>query len=190
MRRPGLRRYALAGFALLATLALVTGACGDDDTGDEADRTSTPVATREASGGTTPAATEPAGEQTPAEETPAADETPADTSSPTVSVAETNLGPVLVGPDGLTLYTFDNDTPGSGASACNEGCSAAWPPLTVDGEPTPGEGVTGELGTIAREDGTTQVTYNGSPLYYYVQDQAPGDTTGDGVGGVWHVATP
>lgn len=190
MPRSRLRRLGLAAAASLAAIALIAGACGDDDDNGD-DDVDTPVATQEAPGGITPAATEPGGDDTPATDgTAAADETPADGASATVSVAETDLGEVLVGPDGLTLYTFDNDTPGSGESACNEGCIAAWPALTVDGEPTAGEGVTGELGTITRADGDTQVTYNGAPLYYYVQDQAPGDTTGDGVGGVWHVATP
>ena len=89
----------------------------------------------------------------------------------------------------MTLYVFDNDTT-AGQSSCNAGCVESWPPLTVDGAATAGAGVSGEIGSITRDDGSTQVTYNGSPLYYYAADQAAGDSSGDGVGGVWHIAAP
>jgi predicted lipoprotein with Yx(FWY)xxD motif len=158
-------------------------ACGDDD--DDGDD----------NGGTTPAAQTPATSATePADEPtePAAEETqPAAGGGETLSTAEDpDLGTFLVGPDGLTLYTFTNDTAGSGESTCYDNCAAAWPPLTSDGEPTAGDGIEGELGTIERTDGTTQVTYNGMPLYYFASDAAPGDTNGHEVGGVWFVAEP
>jgi predicted lipoprotein with Yx(FWY)xxD motif len=81
----------------------------------------------------------------------------------------------------MTVYTFDKDVAGSGTSNCTGGCLANWPPLTVAaGEtPTGGAGVTGTLGTIVRTDnGATQVTYNGLPLYFFASDTAPGDTNG------------
>jgi predicted lipoprotein with Yx(FWY)xxD motif len=191
--RSRLRRYAFAATGLLAATALIAGACGDDDDDDDANGDTTPVATEPAdpAGGISPAADV----TPPSDDTPAAtDETPANGAngeSTTVSVAETDLGAVLVGPDGLTLYTFANDVPDSGSSACTDSCAQAWPPLTVEGdEPTAAAELTGALEVITRDDGSSQVTYNGQPLYYYVQDQAPGDTTGDGVGGVWDVATP
>jgi predicted lipoprotein with Yx(FWY)xxD motif len=93
-----------------------------------------------------------------------------------------SLGTVLVaGSNGMTVYNFDNDVKDSGKSNCTGGCLETWPALTVDeGEtPTGGDGVTGELGTITRtDDGTTQVTYNGLPLYFFGNDQAPGDANG------------
>lgn len=100
------------------------------------------------------------------------------------------LGPYLAGPTQMALYTFDNDELGS--SACSGDCAAAWPPLTVESGTAPagGPGVTGELGTIERDDGTTQVTYDGAPLYYYAGDEQLYDVNGDGVGGVWHLARP
>ncbi len=66
----------------------------------------------------------------------------------------------------------------------------AWPPLTVASEAdlVAGEGVTGELGTIERADGSLQVTYNGQPLYFFFNDLAAGDATGQGAGDVWFVA--
>lgn len=111
------------------------------------------------------------------------------TADATVAVAETDLGEVLVDGDGFTLYLFTNDSEGS--SACTGGCASTWPPLTVDGEPSAGDGVDASLlGTITRDDGSTQVAYNGHPLYTYAPDEAPGDTTGQGVGGVWFALTP
>jgi predicted lipoprotein with Yx(FWY)xxD motif len=104
-----------------------------------------------------------------------------------LTVAHTAAGDALAGPTGMTLYTFANDT--GGASTCNDGCAAAWPPLLGDGSAVvAGDGVTGTFGTTTRDDGTRQVTHNGQPLYYYAADTAPGDSTGDGVGGVWSIA--
>jgi predicted lipoprotein with Yx(FWY)xxD motif len=81
----------------------------------------------------------------------------------------------------MTVYTFDKDVAGSGASACTGGCLDKWPALTVTAGDTPtgGPGVTGTLGTIVRTDsGATQVTYGGLPLYFFVGDKAPGDANG------------
>ncbi len=107
-----------------------------------------------------------------------------------IAVAETDAGPSLVGPDGMTLYIFTQDT--DGASTCTDDCADAWPPLTVEAgaEIEGGDGVTGDLAIIERDDGTSQVTYDGMPLYFYAEDQEPGDATGEGVGGVWFIASP
>ena len=81
----------------------------------------------------------------------------------------------------MTVYTFDKDVAGSGVSNCTGGCLANWPALTIPtgNTPTGGAGVTGTLGTIVRADnGATQVTYNGLPLYFFANDAAPGDTNG------------
>lgn len=109
--------------------------------------------------------------------------------NPTVQVAShPELGEILVGPSGMTLYRFARDEPG--VSNCTGACLQAWPPLLVGFTPLAGEGVTGELGTITREDGRLQVTYDGWPLYYWVQDQQPGDATGQGFNDVWFVINP
>jgi predicted lipoprotein with Yx(FWY)xxD motif len=127
----------------------------------------------------------------------ASGEAPASSSRPdaegdviTVASAETDAGPSLVGPDGLTLYIFTSDT--DGTSTCYEDCAATWPPFEVEAGATleAGDGVTGEIGTTEREDGTTQVTYEGMPLYFYASDTEPGDAIGEGVGGVWFIASP
>ena len=99
-----------------------------------------------------------------------------------------SLGNYLVDDKGMTLYTFKNDT--SGASNCTGNCATLWPPLSAQVAPTGDTGVTGTFALITRADGTMQVTYNGMPLYYYSGDKAAGDTTGQGVGGVWAVAVP
>jgi len=92
---------------------------------------------------------------------------------------------VLANDQGFTLYWFAPDTPAR--SACVGACAGYWPPLT--GTPSAGPGVTGNLGTIKRPDGNTQVTYNGHPLYTYVGDTAPGQAFGNNLnlnGGPWH----
>ena len=89
----------------------------------------------------------------------------------------------------MTLYLFTNDS--EGTSNCEGGCAASWPPLLTDGEPEAGDGVDATLlGTTERTDGTTQVTYNGLPLYFFASDQSAGDTSGQGVGDVWYVVSP
>lgn len=108
----------------------------------------------------------------------------------TVTAANGSVGAYLTGKDGMTLYIFTPDS--ANTSTCVDACAAAWPPFTVGSgrTPKPGGGVTGTFTTFARPDGSMQVAYNGSPLYYYTADTKAGDTTGQGVGGNWFVATP
>ena len=113
--------------------------------------------------------------------------TPAATALLTVAT-DPALGSHLVATNGMTLYTYAPDT--ANKSNCIGGCAAAWPPYAVTGPLTGGDGVTGTLSTYTRSDGSTQLTYNGRPLYFFGQDNAPGDTKGQGVGGVWYVAKP
>ena len=100
------------------------------------------------------------------------------------------LGDFLVGANGMTLYQFTVDE--EGVSNCYEQCAANWPPLLAQPGETPvsGTGVTGELGVTERDDGTVQVMYDGAPLYYWVNDETPGDTSGQGVNDVWFVVAP
>lgn len=108
----------------------------------------------------------------------------------TVMVTDnTELGAILTDDKGMTLYLFTNDSPGT--SNCYDQCAVNWPPLLTSGDPIAGEGAdAGLLGTTERTDGTMQVTYNGWPLYYWINDTGPGDTTGQGVGEVWYVLSP
>lgn len=96
-------------------------------------------------------------------------------------------GDILVGPEGLTLYMFDQDTEGEMASSCSGGCADLWPPLTVDGTPSASDEVSATLETFEREDGSTQVMAGGWPLYHYAQDSEPGDVNGQGANDVWWV---
>ncbi len=100
----------------------------------------------------------------------------------TAPVAEANG--ILVDENGMSLYTFDPDTPTS--SACNGGCAQSWPPLAAPADADEA----GMFTTITRQDGSKQWAYDGQPLYLWINDRAPGDTTGDGVGGNWHLARP
>jgi len=93
---------------------------------------------------------------------------------------------MIVGEKNMTLYVFDKDAADSGRSACNGQCAQLWPPL----EATAAASASGHYTIVARDDGTRQWAYDGKPLYYWSKDKAPGDTTGDGVRGIWHIARP
>ena len=153
-----------AAFAIGASLlvSVVVAACGNND-----DSTSTKAAVPTASAA-------------------------APSSTAEVKLGDTGLGSVLVGSDGHTLYLFEADTSGD-ASTCSDDCAAAWPPLTTKGKPQAGSGVdAAKLSTLKRDDGTTQVAYNGHPLYYFAEDTAPGDTNGndsDAFGAEWYALT-
>jgi predicted lipoprotein with Yx(FWY)xxD motif len=109
-----------------------------------------------------------------------------------VNVANSGLGQILVDSQGRTLHLFQADT--GTTSACFGACATAWPPLRATGQPTVGGGANASLvGTTTRSDGNPQVTYNGHPLYTFIQGKKPGDTTGQGLtafGGGWFVLSP
>jgi predicted lipoprotein with Yx(FWY)xxD motif len=107
----------------------------------------------------------------------------------TLGTSTTELGTFLTGKDGLTIYYFAADTV-PGVSVCEGDCLAAWPPVTVPpgNSVAAGEGVSGVIGLISGTDGSTQVTYDGRPLYYWQGDTEAGQTTGQGVNEVWWVA--
>lgn len=101
-----------------------------------------------------------------------------------VSTASTDLGTILVDPAGMTVYVFLNDT--DGESTCYDDCAGIWPAVPADAA------ISSDLdssmfGSTTRTDGTEQLTVGGQPLYTYAPDQAPGDTTGQGIGDVWFV---
>ena len=106
-----------------------------------------------------------------------------------VALANSPLGRILVDSKGITLYDFVKDK--GTTSACYGACAALWPPLTTKGKPVAGRGVRASLlGTTKRNDGKLEVTYGGHPLYYFVTDRKPGQTTGQSVnqfGGPWWV---
>jgi len=111
----------------------------------------------------------------------------------TVAVAQNaKLGQILVDGNGRTLYLFEADKGSS--STCYGSCASYWPPLLTGGAPQAGTGANASLlGTTKRNDGTTEVTYAGHPLYYVVTDHNPGDATGQGVnnyGALWDVVGP
>jgi predicted lipoprotein with Yx(FWY)xxD motif len=109
-----------------------------------------------------------------------------------VGVGSTGLGDVLVDRQGRTLYLFERDS--GTMSACTGACAVNWPPLRVRGIPLVGSGAKpSDVGRTARPDGVSQLTYPGHPLYTFVQDRKPGDTTGEGInafGGSWFAVSP
>ena len=168
-RRTRTVRAVAAGLALAAPL--VVAACG----GDDGSSSSTTVSTAT----TAPPTSEPV------------------TSAPvgstvTISTGESNEGEIVFDDNGQALYVYtpDADRPENSPPTCVDACATAWPPVTVAGQPGAGSGVDAALlGTVARADGTMQVTYKGQPLYRFASDQ-PGTTSGQGVGGVWFLVGP
>jgi predicted lipoprotein with Yx(FWY)xxD motif len=158
-------RRALA--ALSPLTALLVAACGSATSAAPGAAYGTDLASTSASASTAP--------MTPAKDT--------------LTVRKTKIGYVLANATGRTVYWYGHDVKGSGKSSCTGACLSAWPAVT--GMPTAASGVmlSGKLGSITRPGGVVQATYNGYPLYTYAADMAPGDTTGNGVGGQWHVIT-
>jgi predicted lipoprotein with Yx(FWY)xxD motif len=177
-------------------LALILTACAPAATPATAPPATEPATTETAEPAMTETteATEPAATDTPAADVTATGGIPV-TGEATVEVAESaEFGSYLVDGEGMSLYVFMGDTQDSGTSACADDCAAEWPPLASQGSPVAGDGVDATLlGTITRDDGTIQVTYNGRPLYLFVGDAAPGDTNGQGMEdefGLWLLVSP
>src|SRR4051794_40533353 len=109
-----------------------------------------------------------------------------------VGGASTRVGDVLVDRQGRTLYLFERDS--GTTSSCTGACAVNWPPLRVRGTPLVGSGAKpADVGTTARADGISQLTYHGHPLYTFVNDKKPGDTNGEGIsafGGSWFAVSP
>lgn len=97
-------------------------------------------------------------------------------------VMDSSAGKIWTDLNGMSLYTFDKDT--AGVSNCYDKCAVNWPPLAAAADAAP----QGEWTVVERTDGTKMWAYGGKPLYTWKDDKKPGDVTGDGVGGVWHLA--
>jgi predicted lipoprotein with Yx(FWY)xxD motif len=160
-----------------AGIGLLAAACSSGSS------TSTPGTSASSAATSSPASSSPAATS--------ASSSPAATATVSVRVLAGIPGKALVGSNGHTLYLFEGDK--NGTSACSGACAAAWPPDTVTGSPQAGSGVSQSLlGTIKRADGTTQLTYNGHPLYYFTADTAGGTAHGEGVkafGADWYVVS-
>jgi len=163
---------------LIAVFALLIAACGGGDGG---------ATTTEASDDST---TTPADDPTTTAQDMTTTAAGGDTSTTGaemmdgVHASDTDLGSILVNGEGFTLYIFTNDT--GGESTCYDACADTWPP--IPGDVTIASDLDASIfGTTTRDDGSEQLTVNGMPLYLYAPDAAPGDTNGQGVGGVWFV---
>ena len=99
-----------------------------------------------------------------------------------MSASDTHDG--IAGDNGMTLYTFKNDK--EGMSNCYDACADNWPPYIAEAGAKPMDGYS----LVERKDGSKQWAKGGMPLYFWVKDMNKGDTTGDGVKGVWDVAKP
>jgi predicted lipoprotein with Yx(FWY)xxD motif len=157
---------------LVSTLALAGAACGDDGD-DDSD-----VSSQDDGGGTTSTTGGSAGSDN--YDTPGTSTTARPSASATVQVGDhPQLGKILVGPNGHTLYLFTRDT--GTTSACTGACAGAWPALTSSSAPTAGAGV--DAGKLSTASGQVagHVVYNGHLLYYFAQDAAAGQANGASV---------
>jgi predicted lipoprotein with Yx(FWY)xxD motif len=112
--------------------------------------------------------------------------TPAATGPTTVKLASSKLGQILVDSKGMTLYVDEKDKPGT--PNCTGGCLTAWPPVPAPAAPTFGTGLdASKFTTVTASDGTKQLAVDGFPLYTWMNDKKPGDTTGQGVNGFYVV---
>ena len=110
----------------------------------------------------------------------------------TVGAHSSSYGSILFDGRGFVLYVFTHDSPRH--STCSGACAKAWPPYLISGRAAASAGANAKLiGMIRRNNGTTQVTYAGRPLYYYVGDRKPGQILCQNVsefGGRWLVVRP
>jgi predicted lipoprotein with Yx(FWY)xxD motif len=165
--RSGPRRRPLVALTVLAVVGVLAAGCG---------RSSGSAGSGSGGYGSTGTTSSPTGQSGVA----------------TVAATSSKLGTILVDGSGRTLYLFEKDQPDQ--SACAGACAAAWPVDQTSGTPKAGSGVKAALlGSITRGDGSTQVTYNQHPLYYYAGDSGAGQQTGQAVnafGAAWYVVTP
>ena len=127
---------------------------------------------------------------TPTAPGPATTAAPAPDGEATVLVADTSLGQILTAANGMTVYSFMPDA--QSAPTCTDACAQTWPPLTVDGASavTGGDGVDGRCSVLPSTPLRVPKSRTGWPLYFFSGDSAPGDTNGQGQGGVWFGARP
>lgn len=105
-------------------------------------------------------------------------------SSPALAEAPKAQNGHFIDGSGAALYTFDKDI--DGKSACRDKCAKNWPPALAGQDDV----ASGDWSFVESHDGKRQWAYKGKPLYLFVKDKKPGDTSGDGAGGVWHLAKP
>ena len=181
-------RFALGGLVGVTLLA----ACGDDDAATSSEPTSAAGESPATDAPSTGAADDPYG-PAPTETTTAVtggETAPSGDASADADVAtgESDLGPVLVNAEGLTLYAFMNDT--EGEPTCVDDCAGTWPPALVDGEPNFGGDLDASVFTVVEHPEGSQLKAGDWPLYTFASDTAPGDVNGQGVGDVWLAVAP
>ena len=172
-RRAALARVGIPAIGGLAAIALAVAGCGG----------SSGAQGGSAYGGGTSQSTAAASAPAP----PASN----GSGAASITLANSDLGKILVNSKGQTLYLFQADK--GSVSTCSGACASAWPPVTTKGAPIASAGLSSaKLGTTRRSDGTTEVVCNGHPLYTFAGDSSPGETTGEGnegFGAEWDVVS-
>jgi predicted lipoprotein with Yx(FWY)xxD motif len=170
---------------------LALAACDGDDGADRPPADEAAPATETSAAETRDAAAEPAAAELARR--PAGEEglrVPAERAR--IVAKDSEFGRVLFDGNGQVVYVFENDR--RNRSNCTSAdCVKAWPPLLTRQQPSAGADVDASLlGTIRRNDGSLQVTYDGRPLYFY-EHEGPGEIKCHNVdlhGGLWWVVTP
>jgi predicted lipoprotein with Yx(FWY)xxD motif len=162
-------KFRAAGISVLAVVAVVVAGCGSSSSSSSSTAAAAPAPTSSSSSATS---------------------TSAAASGLTIGTAQAHGTTYLTGAGGRALYLWAADK--GGKSSCSGTCATVWSPVT--GKATASAGViAGDLGTIARSDGSQQVTYKGHPLYYYAADKSSGQTSGQGTnsfGAKWWLVAP
>jgi predicted lipoprotein with Yx(FWY)xxD motif len=163
----------LSAIAIAAVL-LVAGCASGGQRSDDAQ-----------GGSTTAAATTSSPSPTPG------NSTPPEMTGTTITTGDSDFGQMLFDSRGQAIYIWEVED--SSKAQCYDDCAEAWPPVLTEGAPVGDGAVDADmLGTTAREDGTTQVTYNDHPLYFYAHE-APGEVKCHNIathGGLWWVVQP
>jgi predicted lipoprotein with Yx(FWY)xxD motif len=103
---------------------------------------------------------------------------PAGAAGSTLKLRKASVGTILVNGRGFTVYAFTKDGRDRDACAAISGCLSVWPVVSGASRPTLGPGVKRSLvGTITLKGGKKQLTYGGHPLYTYIGDSGPGQTS-------------
>ena len=184
------RKTPLAVAALALVAVLVIAGCGG---GGSSSSSGSPSPSDSSGESETASSSESAGYGYKSGGAGAAESEAGATAPAVVKVIDTpKLGKVIVDAEGMTMYDFHKDK--GTTSACYGACAEAWPPLLTKGAPKASGGAEASLlGVTRRKDGTEQVTYDGHPLYGFVEDQKPGDTTGNDAksfGASWYALEP
>lgn len=182
----------IAFVALVATTVVLGAGCGDDDGNGDQGASQSGAAMKDESGAAMKDEGKMKGEEAMREDAAMKSDASASAAKgKLIKAVGSEYGQVVADAKGEAFYVFGKES--SAKSRCYGACARAWPPVLTRGKPRAGKGAKANLlGTTKRADGKLQVTYDGQPLYYYIDD-TPGNILCQNVsefGGLWLVVSP